>query len=60
MEKHEKQFKTTILWKAQYQPRINLIKKVYPKVHAKLIKLSVTKQIMAIDLWQSKGLFRRN
>jgi hypothetical protein len=48
-----------LLWKLQYQPRVNAIKKYAPKdVYNKFQTLPITKQITIIDNMEQKGYFR--
>jgi hypothetical protein len=54
---HDRAFKNTGLWKLQYVPRLNIVKKANPKLYAILIKKPLSVQIQNIDRWQSQGLF---
>jgi len=48
-----------LLWKLQYQPRIDAIKRYAPKdVYKKFEKLPITKQITVIDNMESQGYFK--
>jgi hypothetical protein len=50
--------KKTTIWKAQYEPRLERIKKeLSPELYKKFVNQPIEKQMIAIDHMQQKGLF---